>query len=37
MVASLVWDGWVEGTELTLPRVLGAAFAVAGVALTSWK
>ena len=37
MVASLLWDGWVEGTALTLPRMLGAAFAVAGVALTSWK
>ena len=37
MVGSMLWDGWVEGTALTLPRVLGAAFAVAGVALTSWK
>jgi bacterial/archaeal transporter family-2 protein len=37
MFASMVWDRWVEGTALTAPRVLGAAFAVAGVALTSWK
>jgi drug/metabolite transporter (DMT)-like permease len=36
-VGSMLWDGWVEGTSLTVPRVLGAAFAVAGVALTSWK
>jgi transporter family-2 protein len=37
MVASVIWDRWVEGTELTLPRALGAVFAVVGVALTSWK
>jgi uncharacterized membrane protein YdcZ (DUF606 family) len=37
IVASMMWDGWVDGTALTLPRVLGAAFAVAGVALTTWK
>jgi uncharacterized membrane protein YdcZ (DUF606 family) len=37
MVGSILWDGLVEGTALTLPRMLGAAFAVAGVALTSWK
>jgi bacterial/archaeal transporter family-2 protein len=37
MVGSVLWDSWVEGTALTLPRLLGAAFAVAGVALTSWK
>jgi transporter family-2 protein len=37
MIGSMLWDGWVEGTALTVPRVLGAAFAVAGVALTSWK
>jgi transporter family-2 protein len=37
MIGSMLWDGWVDGTALTVPRVLGAAFAVAGVALTSWK
>jgi transporter family-2 protein len=37
MVAGMIWDTWVEGTSLTVPRVLGAAFAVAGVALTAWK
>jgi uncharacterized membrane protein YdcZ (DUF606 family) len=37
MVASMLWDALVEGTALTLPRLLGAAFAVAGVALTRWK
>jgi transporter family-2 protein len=37
MVTSMLWDSYVEGTALSLPRLLGAAFAVAGVALTSWK
>ena len=37
MVAGMVWDAWVQGAALTAPRVLGAAFAVAGVALTTWK
>ena len=37
MVGSMLWDRFIEGTALTLPRLLGAAFAVAGVALTSWK
>ena len=37
MIGGMLWDAWIDGTALTLPRVLGAAFAVAGVALTSWK
>jgi uncharacterized membrane protein YdcZ (DUF606 family) len=37
MLAGLLWDAWVEGTSLTVLRTLGAAFAVAGVVLTTWK
>ena len=37
MVAGMAWDAVIGGATLTLPRVLGAACAVAGVALTSWK
>ncbi|MCB9763182.1 MAG: DMT family transporter [Alphaproteobacteria bacterium] len=35
MVASLAWDALVEGRPATLPRVAGAALAVAGAALVS--
>jgi uncharacterized membrane protein YdcZ (DUF606 family) len=37
IVAGMAWDAWMEETSLTAPRLLGAAFAVAGVALTTWK
>lgn len=37
MVVGLVWDAWVEGQPATVLRIVGAALAVGGVALASYK
>ena len=35
MLFSIVWDHWVEGVDVTAPRVIGAALAIAGAGVTT--